>query len=70
MKNDLTPRQQRIVLLDNLKMTQTEAAAKLGISRVHFNRLFNQDGFHRHFDLRLQGLLRSQRIKAERKSEK
>ena len=62
----LTPKEQRLVTLQRLNLTQGQAAVKMGISRTHFNRLFNQPKKHRHFDLRLQGLLRSQRVKAER----
>lgn len=62
----LTPRQKRIVILDRIGLSQAKTADMLGMSRRHFNRLLNQEGKHPHFDRRLYGLLRSQRVKAER----
>ncbi|MFQ5486774.1 MAG: hypothetical protein ACE5DO_15780 [Desulfobacterales bacterium] len=49
-------------------LSQTEAAQKLGMHRVHFNRLINGRYPSKHFDARLYGLYRSQIQKSKRKA--
>ena len=63
---DLTEMEKMLIVFKRLNMTQAEAARRLGMSRPRFNINLNRPRAPLHFERKLYGLYRRERLKQQR----